>query len=329
MRAVQATTYRSLQSYLDKASERMSKLQIETATGKRLNRASDDPTAIHPALDARSQVTISERYIDTIDSGLHRVDNMDSQFEHIENILQRVREIAISAVNGSLGSEVLQTYADEVGQLKAELIDTANAQVDGKYLFAGYQTTTKPFAANPAYDPLTYDPTIYDPIGNPPPVLYQGDAGQMNLEIAPGELVRVGVDGGTFFLGLEDINADGAYDNSDNVVGTDLFHQLTLLEADLRANDQTAVSTRLNSFDPAIEQARRERSMIGHVGNRLETARSQMEDVKIDMEAMRSRYEDADIVETITNLQLQQQAFQAALNVTGQVSELSILDYLR
>ena len=53
-----------------------------------------------------------------------------------------------------------------------------------------------------------------------------------------------------------------------------------------------------------------------------------MEQIKIDMEAFRSRFEDADILETITDLEQQQQSFQAALNVTGKVSELSILDYI-
>jgi flagellar hook-associated protein 3 FlgL len=307
----------------------MANLQLQAATGKRLNRPSDDPTAISPVLSARTQIQTSDRYIETIDSGLDRIDNMDGTFAHIENVLQRVREIAIAGVDGALSPQDMVTYGDEVAQLKDELLDAANAQVDGKFLFAGYETKTKPFVANPAYNPLTYNPAIYDPATNPPPVLYQGDAGQLEMEIAPNELVRVGVDGGSFFLGLQDTNSDGIYDNSDSITGSDLFHQLSLLEADLKANNPASVSTRIASLDPAIEQARTQRSLLGNIGARLETARGHMEDIQIDMQEMRSRYEDADILDTITKLKQQQQAFEGALNVTGQVSQLSILNFLR
>ena len=48
--------------------------------------------------------------------------------------------------------------ADELSQLRQELLDAANGMVDGKYLFAGYEEDSKPFVENLAYDPLTYDP---------------------------------------------------------------------------------------------------------------------------------------------------------------------------
>jgi len=323
------TTFRSLGTFLDRTNESISKLQLQASSGKRMTRPSDDPSAIGSVFRARTQIQSSERYIKTIDSGTDRIDNMDSTFAGIENLLQRVREISVAGVNGGLSAQDMTTYGNEVGQLKEQLLSLANTQVGGTYMFGGYQTQTTPFVMNPAYDPLTYDPTIYNPATNPPPVLYQGDAGQMNIEIAPGELARVSVDGGTFFLGLQDSNGDGIYDSSDSPAGSDIFHQLSLLEADLKANNPAGVESRIASIDPAIEQARTQRSLLGNIGSRLETARSHMEDIKVDMEAMRSRYEDADVIETITQLQQKQQAFEAALNVTGQVSKLSILDYMR
>jgi flagellar hook-associated protein 3 FlgL len=329
MRATQTTTYRSLQSFLDRTSDKLQSLQLQAATGKRMNRSSDDPTAISPVLSARTQIMTSNRYIETIDTGSDRIKNMDGAFAHIENIMQRIREITVSGANGgSLQSGDMASYADEVSQLREELLDAANFQVDGRYMFSGYEEQTKPFTLNPAYDPLTYDPTIYDPAANPPPVLYAGDAGQMQLEIAPGELVRVGVDGGTFFLGLQDTDGSGTYDNADTPVGSDLFHELVVLEADLRAGDSVAISGHLTTIDTASEQTRSQRSLLGNIGRRLELARGHMEDFKIDMEEMRSRYEDADILETITAMAQQEQSFEAALNVTGKVSELSILNYI-
>ena len=123
---------------------------------------------------------------------------------------------------------------------------------------------------------------------------------------------------------LGDVNNDGVTDAG----MIDAFTVFADLEAALRADDSTAIAAQINNTERAADQIRIQRSLKGNVGRRLETARDHMEQIKIDMESFRSRFEDADILETITALEQQQQSFQAALNVTGKVSELSILDYI-
>ena len=81
MRATQTTTYRSLQAFLDRTSDKLASLQLQAATGKRMNRPSDDPTAISPVLSARTQIKASDRYIETIATGLDRVDNADGYLD--------------------------------------------------------------------------------------------------------------------------------------------------------------------------------------------------------------------------------------------------------
>lgn len=329
MCATQTTTFRSLQNFLDKTSDRMSALRIQAATGKKLNRASDDPTAISPVLSSRTRITSAERYILTMTTGLDRVQNTDGHLENAENLMQRVKEIAVNGINGALTQADMQTFADELSLLKDQMVATANAQVDGKFLFSGYQIKSEPFAVNSTtYDPLTYNPAIYDPATNPPPVTYAGDAGELNFEIGPDEQTSVAIDGGRLFLGLEDTNGDGIYDSSDTVTGIDVFHLLTTLEASFRANNPTAIEGSLNDIDTAADQMRKHRSLLGNVGRRLETSIDRMEAAKIDYKSILSRYQDADIVESITSLQQQEASFEAALNVTSKVTELTILKYL-
>ena len=397
------TTYRSLQSFLDKTSEKLQTLQLQAATGSRITRASDDPTAISPVLSARTQIQTSDRYIETIQTGLDRIDNMDGYFDSIENTMVRLKEISIATVNSAMSQEDLATYADEVRQLQESLLDDANAQVDGRYLFAGFDEKTQPFTRNPDYPNLTPDPvpvsvlgagaaltdsvTLLDAAGNPiasadlplvvagegswtiasdaagydileftpeagfdgtatpvgytitdgtgtsapmsatayyhdSPVLYNGDYGDLEYEIAPNELISVNLPGNQLMLG--DLDNDGITD-ADKV---DIFALAASLEEALRAGDITAIEDLIDPLEQGANQLRAQRSLKGNVGSRLETALSHMEQVKIDMEEFRSRYEDADILETITSLQQQQESFQAALSVTGKVSELSILDYI-
>ncbi|MDX2494613.1 MAG: flagellar hook-associated protein FlgL [Desulfuromusa sp.] len=312
MRATQTTTYRSLQSFLDRTTDKLATLQLAAATGKRLNRPSDDPTAISPVLSARTQIQTSDRYIETIETGLDRVDNMDGYLDTVENTLVRIKEISIAAGNGVLNAEDRLTYADEVAQLRSSLLDNANAQIDGKYLFAGFSEKTKPFTAtNPAL-----------PISSTNPVVYNGDNGTVQYEISPNELIDINLTGNGFMLGDSDNN--GATDAG----AVDIFSMITTIEEALRINDSAAVIAELTDLEAGANQVRRARSSKGNLGRRLEIARDHMEQIKIDMEEFRSRYEDADILETITSMEQQQQSFQAALNVTGKVSELSILDYI-
>jgi len=307
MKATQVTTYRSLQNFLDRTSNRLSTLQLQAATGKKLNRPSDDPTAISPVLSARTQIQASDRYIETIATGLDRVNNMDGYLDGIGNTMIRLKEIAIASVNGALSPADMETYASEVRQLRESLMADANANVDGKYLFAGFEEKTPPFIVNPAYDPALYDPAN-DATW---PVTYQGDQGVVEFEIAPNELIAVNITGDRLMQ-----------------APVDVFGLVTQLEEALSANDPVAVSALIDPLENAANQIRGERSLKGNIGKRLEVAGSQMEKIKIDMEAFRSRFEDADILETITQLQQQQQSFEAALNVTGKVSALSILDYI-
>ncbi len=311
MRATQTTTFRSLQAYLDRTSDRLQDLQLQAATGKKLNRPSDDPTAISPMLSARTQSQAADRYIETIESGLDRIDTMDSFLDRIENNLVRVREISLAAANGTASPADRLTYADEVAQIRADLIDSGNAQVDGKYLFAGFSEKTRPFSLNANY-----------PVPDTNPVNYNGDNGKIEFEISPNELAEVGLTGNALLLG--DADNSGTTDAG----AVDIFAVVTAVEEALRADDPNGITAQMADLEVGADQVRGYRSLKGNQGRRLEVAREHMEEIKVDMEELRSRYEDADLLETITNLQQQENSFQAALSITGRVSELSILDYI-
>lgn len=312
MRATQATTYRSILFNLKTVSNRLSDLQLMSATGKRITKPSDDPSAIRPMLHARSEITSAERYQSTMASGLDRINSMDGHFEAMDNVLMRVKEIALASINETLDAQNRLTYAEEVSQFSNELFDSANAQLDGKYLFSGYMVHDKPFVENPAYDPVL----------DPRPVLYQGDDGVFKIEIGPGEQVQINVTGNEMLLG--DADSDGVTDPG----SINVFSMLKDLETALTNNDPSAVEGLLDTIDQSMEQLRSSRSQMGNTGKRLENAMTRMEDTGIQMQEVLSRYEDADIVDTIAQLTQQETALQAALEVTGRISRLSILDFI-
>jgi flagellar hook-associated protein 3 FlgL len=96
----------------------------------------------------------------------------------------------------------------------------------------------------------------------------------------------------------------------------------------MRANDPAAIEAELDNLQKGTDQIRFERGKIGNNTAKVERAMVNLQDVQISLQETLSRYEDADIIEAITNMTQQENALEAALQVAAQVSRLSILDYL-
>ncbi len=198
MKVTENSTYRLMQSNINKITTELENLRVQGSTGLKLLKASDDPGSIQPVLTTRTQIRVTDRYIETMGITSDKMDSTDGYLEQVEDILQRVKEIAVNAVNDSLSQEDLDVLADEVENLREQLLDAANATVDGKYIFSGYQENTIPFVENPEYDPDLWD------ADNPNtwPYIYQGDAYATELEITPGEYIEVNLTGLELFMGI-------------------------------------------------------------------------------------------------------------------------------
>jgi len=331
MKVTHSSTYRLMNSNLNRITTTLQDLRNQAATGLKVNKPSDDPTAIRPILTTRTQIRHSERYIETMGVAFDKMQATDSHLEHVENILQRAKEIGINTVNGSLSDSDRQILADEIAHLRDELADVANTKLDGKYIFAGYAETTPPFVENPAYVAGSYDPND----SNTWPYLYQGDQNRTELEIKPGEHVPVNATGNELFLGVSNSNwATPPAVNQSDPGNIDIFGVLTRIEDAIRANnvDDPAgagggIQANIGNLEVAADQERRVRANLGMKASRIDEAMAHQADVEVDLKATLSRYKDADAIETFNDIVQQETAFQAALNVSARISQISILDY--
>ena len=324
-----------LQTNLGRVSSQLEDLRIQGATGTKLTKPSDDPSAIRPVLTTRTQIMHTDRYLETMGVTSDKMATTDGHLGHVESILQRIKEITINSINGAMSQEDLDTFADEVANMKAELLDAANAQVDGKYIFSGYSENTKPFVENTAYTAAGYsaaDSTTW-------PYYYAGDPNPTELEITPGEKIEVNLTGNDIFMGINnsDMQTNGPSPPaiySSDAGRIDLFSVLTRTEEALRAGNVVdplgpggGLEGKLDDLEMAANQERRLRSQLGNKATRVETAMAHQEDVKIDLHQILSRYQDADAIETFNDIIQQETAYKAALSITAKVSEISILNY--
>ena len=303
---------------LNDITTRLETLRKIGASGKKLNRPSDDPASIRPVLNTRKQLSNVDRYLETMGQSMDKMEATDGHLGHVENVLVRVKELAINAANGAMDDQALQVLSEQIGHMREELLDASNSTVDGKYIFAGYREDTKPFTLNPAYVPGGYDPNNSATW----PYVYNGDENPTSLEIAPGERLQVNITGTDLFFG--DADNDGVVDPG----RVNIFATVTNMMEAVAAGDVARIESEMSVLDQGAEQNRRIRSQLGSRAARVESAMQHQEEVRIDLKQILSRYEDADAIESFNNIIQQENAFQAALNVTAKVSQLSILDFI-
>lgn len=122
----------------------------QIASGKRVNRPSDDPAAAERINQFRNVLRTTERRLVTVNEGAGRLNLSDSVLETAGNTLQRAKELAIQMRNDTNTSVERRNAAQEVQQLISGLAGIANTQLNGRFVFAGSQTQTEPFVPGSA-----------------------------------------------------------------------------------------------------------------------------------------------------------------------------------
>ena len=304
MRVTTSMIAGNLIARLAQTTERIYQLQGQIASGKRVLRPSDDPTAAARARSLHSDLAQIGRYADNVSYATNLLQDLDGTLSAIANVVRDARDIAVQAANPTLTQNQPVALAAQVDQLIGRLVSLGNTQRDGRYIFAGHRTLTQPFAASGS---------------PPPPIAYSGDSGQMQIEVAQGETVVANITGDTLF------NAGGAA----NPALDDLFTTLTHLRDEIQAGDANAVSARLADLDAHLSRVLELRAEVGGRVNRLQLSADRLDNMRISLSEMASKAEDADLARAVVDLQTQQNIYQATAASAAQIGQLTLLDFLR
>ena len=279
---------------------RLSVFQERLATGKRVNRPSDDPLDARQAVKVQTLIGKNEQFLSNIQAVTPQLAESDGILQRVVSIIHRTRELAVRGSNGGINQGQLDSIALEVDQLLESLLISGNHESNGRFIFAGTRTLAPPFEATRTGTEITS-------------VAYVGNA--IRIEVSIAELANVAVNepGSVAFQGVVDI-----------------FEVLIGLRDDLRAGDQGNISnTRLADLDTSLDQILGSLARIGSIQNRIERVSDRTEDYLIQLQLLLSQKVDADFSDTIVNFNAESNAFQAALNAAGRVLQPSLLDFIR
>lgn len=283
-------------SLLNKNLERLKRLQTEAASGKKLQRISDDPYATEQALSFRSALALSKGNLRSIDLSENWMEATDAALGQLSDLVTHANTIAEQGANDTIAASEREGLAQNIDELLQQVLQLANTRHRGQHIFAGFQTDRPPFVLN---------------AGPPPAATYQGDNGEIQRQVAPDYKMTINVSNGGPFPAV--------------------FQALSNLVTDLRDTSPGAgqrVANRLTGLESAADKVLASRASIGAKLDRLQDTGSRLEQVQIGLETLLSKAEDADMAETIMNLAQQEMAYRTALQVNGRVLQPSLLDFL-
>jgi flagellar hook-associated protein 3 FlgL len=149
-----ANTYDTAVRNITSRQSALSALQENLTSGKRVVRASDDPTSAaiaERALTRISRIATDQR---ALASQVDAITQAESVLGDVTDALQRFRELTVSAGNGAHSSSERKTIALEMQGLRDQIYALANREdTNGQPLFSALGSALKPFVGPQATAP--------------------------------------------------------------------------------------------------------------------------------------------------------------------------------
>lgn len=253
----------------------------------------------------------------------------DDVMNEVNAILIRAKEVATQAANTTNSEITRAQQAEEVFQMRDQLVNLANSTLKGRYIFGGAADN------QPPYNPLTY----VDPATGPASVRYEFDAVEPGItQVRTVQITNeVGIvtttPANTIFdnaiQALERLGrAMAGYDTNPPTGAPDGTGAAFVFPADLTAQTDD-IRGAIDLINTAREQdILPERVSLGGRLRRIESAESILNLSKNNAIEVLDRLQSSDIVEAASKLTLAQTALNASLSVTTQLLNQSILDFI-
>ena len=293
------TFYNRSLSQMSELRGNIERLQTQIATGKRLERGSDDPAAAAQLRQLARREILSTADASNAASVDQDLTSATTELAAVTNLLQRARELALGAASDTSGAAGREAIAFEIEQLGEELFARANAEgPGGEPLFAG-------LAAGPAF---TRDGTGA--------VTYTGTTQSLSVPVGQGTEIERGLDGAQLF----EFDVAGSPSNA--------FAVLRGLADALRGGTPDPSASASAAIDAALTTVNRGQTILGARLAWVETVRQEQLDRSVAIAERRSEVGDTQIGDAIAKLQQSMTALEASQAAFTRVSSLTLFNAL-
>jgi len=268
---------------------------LQMTTGKRVNVASDDPSAAAVEVQTSDQTSGCDQFLRSISSVTSELQTADSALNSCVTTLQRAISLGIEGANGTLSQQDRDALASEVKGISDQVLGIANLSFNGHFLFAGTADSQQPYVLDP---------------NAPGGVAYQGNDFTNQIEVEQGHTVAMNLPGSKLF----------------SAAGANVFQALSDLSDALSSG--TAIDTATESVRTAFDQLTSSRVFYGSTVSQLDSDQIFLQSEKLQLQQNSNDNVGVDMNVAATNLVNAENARNSALAAVAQAGNLSLLDYL-
>ncbi|WP_315121924.1 flagellar hook-associated protein FlgL [uncultured Clostridium sp.] len=122
----------------------LSIIQMQLSSGKEIRRPSDDPLRAARIMQLNTDINTNKQYNSNIKDTSNWLQQTDTSLNQLGNQMKRVRDLLMSAGNGSYSIDERKKLKDEMNEIIGQFSQTLNGSFDGKYIFSGTRVSAKP-----------------------------------------------------------------------------------------------------------------------------------------------------------------------------------------
>lgn len=277
--------------------ERFNTVQGQLASGKILQKPSDDAGGMNRALMLRADQRLRDQEARNAEDGQTWTQLGDSKLQNSLERMRRARDLVIQARSGASGPQDRQAIADELRAIQGELVSTANSRHLGRGMFAGFS----------GGDAITRVGATWT---------YTGDGGQVQRRISDSEVVTVNQ------------TADQVFGFSLGA-GNDVFSVFDQVIAAVGSGNDAGMASGLSQLDATFGTVQTSLGIFGARQATIETAIERNREESLSIKAYLSETEDTDFAKAVLELQTEEIAYKATLGAVAKAIQPSLVDFLR
>lgn len=308
----------------------MKLFQSQLASGKCINRPSDDPYKASRTMQLYTEIDSNKQFNENIKDISNWLDTTDTALNQAGNVFGRIRTLLLTAGNGAYGADERKAIQDEMKEKVNQLAQILNTNFDGAYIFGGTKSTSKPVTVD-ASGKIQYADKDGNVITPTDPITTGQIASGLNVEVSQGVLIdynKTAVD----ILQYKD--KSGSPQNVSEVLDAIIKNLGTPASTNAafptaKPGQEMLTGTLLGQVDSIIQNLLQRRSEVGAMSNRMEDAQSKNEDENLDMKDILSKTEDIDFTETMMNYSTMQTVYMASLQTSAKILPTTLIDYIR
>ncbi len=305
----------------------LNRVNKQLTTGKEISKPSDNPFKVARSMQLNSDIQANKQYNENIKDTINWLDTTDTALEQLGNTTQRIRELMVSAGNAAYGSDEKTAIQDEINEKVNEMTQILNTSFDGKYIFGGTKTASKPVGVET--NEFGNREMYYQ--GKEGEKLFSGDivsdaqidmiGAKLDVEISQGVTMEYNV-GASSILNFKD----------ENGLDIDVMELMCDITFNISSSDaeesNKVVGENLADIDKVLTNINKLRSEVGSKQNRMESAQTQNEDQNYNMTEILSETEDIDFAQKMMEVATMQTVYTASLQTSAKILQPTLLDYI-